>query len=313
MPQTFQSSTLGALFALVTAFMWGVLPIFLKLLLVDSDAYTITAVRFIFAGAVVLSIVLFNAKLPRIKGHGWSIWSLLLLGTVFLLINYVTNVLALEYISPSTVQLVMQLAPFLLIVGGIALYNESLSRPQLAGAIILFTGMAFFFNQRIPVIISSETERIEGVFIVVVSATAWAVYALTQKRLFSAFTSQQLTLFIYLLGGLILFPFSDLDSLFTFNSVQWFALLFCCVNTLVAYGAFTHAMQIWDASKVSAIISISPVFTYLSNKMAVALAPELFYEEQLNWAAYLGAFFIIGGAMLAALGKQSTRNSTADK
>lgn len=288
--------------------MWGVLPIFLKLLLLDSDANTITAVRFIFAATVVLCIVMSKSMLPRLKGHGRLIWLLLVMGTVFLLINYVTNVVALEYISPSTVQLIMQLAPFLLILGGVFIYGEHLSRMQTAGAIVLFTGMALFFNQRIPIIISSETERIEGVFWVVVSAIAWAIYALTQKRLLAAFTSQQLTLLIYIGGGLLLIPVSDFQSLSQFSTVQWLAMLFCCVNTLIAYGAFTHAMQIWDASKVSAIISITPVFTYVSNKIAVNVAPELYFSEEMNGVAYMGAAFIILGAMLASL---SARRKTA--
>ncbi|GAC28165.1 hypothetical protein GPAL_1292 [Glaciecola pallidula DSM 14239 = ACAM 615] len=32
--------------------------------------------------------------------------------------------------------------------------------------------------------------------------------------------------------------------------------MFCCANTLIVCGAFTKAIEIWDGSKVSAVISI---------------------------------------------------------
>ena len=40
-------------------------------------------------------------------------------------------------------------------------------------------------------------------------------------------------------------------------------LVFCSLNTVIAYGAFGEAMSHWDASRVSAVIALSPLLTLL--------------------------------------------------
>ncbi len=294
---------MGFLLALLTAFMWGVLPIFLKLLLEQLNAVTITSTRFLFAGIFMFVVLSANGALPKAKQSKGIIWVLFGLTTLLLLVNYVTNVIALAYVSPATVQLVMQLAPFLLMVGGVVFYKEVLSPWQLFGALILFLGLGLFFNQRIPVIMASTEESIVGVWITAISAVAWAGYALAQKKLLVSFTVKQLTLLIYVFGALVLLPFSDFTNLINLTSVQWWSLLFCCINTLIGYGAFTQALQIWEASKVSAVITIAPIFTYISNKIALEIAPDIYINADMDLFAYVGASMIIFGAMLAALAK----------
>lgn len=298
---------MGFLLAFITALMWGVLPVFLKVLLTSTDAYTITASRFIFAAVFVFISLSVSRALPGLRQANVSTWLVLLFATIALLINYVTNVIALDFISPSTVQLVLQLAPFLLMLGGVVLYKERFTKMQLFGAMVLFVGMGLFFNQRLPVIIASVEESIDGVIIVVFSAVAWAAYALTQKKLLFTFTSTQLTLVIYILGSLILLPMTNFVSLLTLTSWQALALLFCCVNTIIGYGAFTKAMHIWDASKVSAVITIAPIFTYISNKVAINIAPDVFFDAQMDALAYIGAMMVIAGAMTTAIGKRKLR------
>ena len=92
-------------------------------------------------------------------------------------------------------------------------------------------------------------------------------------------------------------------SLLQLTGLQYGALLFCCLNMVIGYGAFTEAMQVWQAAKVSAVIALAPVFTILSMKVAVWLMPAHFVSSQLNAMAYAGAFVVVAGSMLAALGK----------
>jgi drug/metabolite transporter (DMT)-like permease len=122
------------------------------------------------------------------------------------------------------------------------------------------------------------------------------------KKLLTSFSVKQLTILIYIIGLVVLVPFSDFGLLLHLNEAQLWSLLFCCANTLIAYGAFTKAIEIWDGSKVSAVISISPVFTYIGNKLAVAVAPDIFIDSDLDVYAYLGASLVILGAMTTSIG-----------
>jgi drug/metabolite transporter (DMT)-like permease len=289
--------------SLTTAILWGILPIFLKLCLESMDAVTITLYRFVVAGAFVLFVLMKKKSVPRLKSLGKNKSLLLIVATLCLVLNYVANVKGLEYLSPETSQVVMQVAPFLLMLGGVLFFGERLKKIEIAGAFLIFSGLMLFFNDRLKDLFLSLDQFTLGVLIVVFAATFWAAYALMQKPLLRVLTAKQLTLFIYVLGALMLLPFANLMQLFDMTSLQLFALLFCCLNTIVAYGAFTEAMFVWQASKVSAVISLSPLFTFISMFIAVHLFPEQVKASDLDMWAYIGGGIVIMGSALTSMGR----------
>ncbi len=295
----------GFLLAFLTAFLWGVLPVFLVLCLQVMDSKTITLYRFMFAAVAVGLILYKQNKLPAVLTFRHRTVMLTIGATAMLVINYVANVIGLKYLSPSSVQVLMQVAPFALMLGGILLYKESFNLIQLTGSVLLVSGLLLFFNQRFPQILASETEDTIGIVIVIAAALTWAIYALCQKKLMRSMGAMQLTLLIYIIGTFILFPFSDLGLLTNLNGLQAGALLFCCMNTVVAYGAFTESLRIWYASRVSAILALTPLFTYLSMLLAEYLAPNIFIQPDLDWLAYIGGMMVISGSILTALGKKA--------
>ena len=50
------------------------------------------------------------------------------------------------------------------------------------------------------------------------------------------------------------------------------ALLFCCLNTLIAYGAYAEAMHLGEVTRVSATVAVSPLFTSLATYAGGGLA-----------------------------------------
>lgn len=289
--------------ALLTAVMWGVLPVFLKLCLLYMDAVTITSLRFLSAAMILLPMLIMRGELTSLFNARWGLLSLCLLATLMLAGNYVATVQGLVYLSPESVQVLMQVAPLLLMLGGVVIFRESFSRLQLLGAAVLAVGLMLFFHQRIPQIVSSDQEQPIGIVIVVVAGACWAVYALIQKPLLQYFSARQLTFFIYIVGGLSLIPWTAPSGFLNLPALQIFALVFCCLNTLIAYGAFTHALGIWEASKVGAIVATAPLFTFLATAAAVRLWPDVFAATELDWLAYCGAGAVVVGSMMASLGR----------
>ncbi len=232
---------------------------------------------------------------------------MLFVATVLLVLNYVTSAHALNFLNPESAQVLMQIAPFMLMLGGVYLYKEVFTRQQKVGAILLFIGLVLFFNQRLPQIINSSHESPYGLFLIIFAAACWAAYALFQKPLLSSISARQLTFFIYIFGGSLLLPLTTPTSVFAMSALQFGALVFCCANTLIAYGAFTYAMGIWEASKVSAVIAIAPLFTIISSEIAIRLWPNVFVSSELDTLAYVGAFCVVSGSMLASLGRRTKR------
>jgi drug/metabolite transporter (DMT)-like permease len=295
----------GLSLAIITAVLWGVLPLFLKICLQAMDASTITAYRFLVAGAFVFGLLLVRRKFPKPAQLTGRTGRLLAIACVMLVLNYVTNVMGLSYLNPESVQVIMQLAPFLLMFGGVVFLKESFNRRQQLGALVLVIGMALFFNQRWQTLSQSTTESPVGMLIIIFAATAWAIYALIQKPLLTSLSAQQITLFMYLGGFVLLVPLTDFAALWTLNALQFWALLFCCVNTIIAYGAFTEAMQVWSAGKVSAVLATAPIFTYISMYVGVAWRPDIFVLTALDELAYIGAALVVIGSIYTSLAKQS--------
>tara|TARA_R110000751_G_scaffold55346_5_gene118825 strand:- start:10041 stop:10994 length:954 start_codon:yes stop_codon:yes gene_type:complete len=293
----------GFFLSLTTAFLWGVLPVFLTLCLEKMDAVTITLYRFFVAGIFVFLLLLKSKSLPRLPalGRNKSIW--LLVAALFLVLNFVANVQGLEYLNPETATIVMQTAPFMLMLGGVVFFKERLNRFEICGAVMLLLGLILFFNDRLADLFLSLTEFTTGVLIILFAAITWATYALMQKPLLKVLTAKQLTLLIYIIGFCALLPFSTLSLLMDLQMIHVIALLFCCLNTIVAYGAFTEALNIWQAAKVSAVLAMSPIFTFLSMLIAVQWLPQHFTASYLDPWAYIGAAVVITGSALTALGR----------
>ncbi|GAC14237.1 DMT family transporter [Aliiglaciecola lipolytica] len=294
----------GFLLSLITAVLWGVLPVFLQISLQALDSMTITWIRFLFAAIVVFVYLYVTKALPNLSKQVPKSQFILLIAALALVVNYVSNVHSLEFVSPETVQVVMQIAPILLMLGGIVFFKESLNLLEIVGAIVLFTGLGLFFSPKIGLLFNTVNDYNLGIFLIVLAAATWAGYALLQKILLRSFTAKQLTLLIYCIGILALFPFIHLSPVANMNGLQWSALLFCCLNTVIAYGCFTEALNVWSAAKVSAVIATGPLFTFISVLIAEYLLPEQFSLIQLDAFVILGAICVICGSMTTALAKR---------
>lgn len=294
----------GFLLSLLTAVMWGVLPLFLKLSLLDLDAVSITSFRFLFASLVVLLLLKVKGEIPAFRQFQPKIILLLFIAGMGLTANYVANVKGLELIDPESAQVIIQTAPFMLMLGGILIFKETFSTLQKSGALVLLIGFALFFEENLHQLLQGAGQYTAGVVTILFAAFAWAAYALVQKWLFSHFTAKQLTLIMYGTGAIVLMPFTAWTGLFSLSWLTGLALLFCCLNTLIGYGAFTAAMGVWQASKVSAVISLAPIFTILSMAVAVQFFPDYFVASDIGHIAYIGAGLVVIGSILTSLGKR---------
>lgn len=314
MHQITGKSLIGLLLALTTAVLWGILPIALKILLDVLTANTITAIRFL-AAAVIVGIWLgARGKLPKAALLITpKIAKLMLIAVAGLLSNYIMYLSGLNYLSAETAQVVIQLAPFLMMIGGVFIFKEHLLRWQKAGAVILVAGLLLFFNERlVQLILQAGTETL-GVLLVITAAVTWAAYALAQKQLLVHYSSKQIMYLLYVAGTIAFMPVSDFTALLMLSNLHWLLLIFCCLNTVVAYGAFAEALHHWEASKVSAVLAVTPLFTILFANIVGWLFPAYLSAQQLNLWSWLGAALVVVGSALTALAPQFVQYHSARK
>ncbi|MDX1537883.1 DMT family transporter [Arsukibacterium sp.] len=305
MHQITGKSVVGLLLALTTAILWGMLPIALKIVLDVLSANTITAIRFLAAAVIVGLWLAARGKLPAIKllFQPKVAW-LMLIAVAGLLSNYIMYLSGLNYLSAETGQVVIQLAPFLMMLGGIVIFKEKLLLWQKIGAVTLVSGLLLFFNERLWQLVIQAGSETFGVLLVIAAAITWAAYALAQKQLLVNYSSKQIMYLLYVAGTLCFMPVSDYAPLLTMSYLHWALLIFCCLNTVVAYGAFAEALHHWEASKVSAVLAVTPLFTILFANITGNLFPDFLQAQQLNLWSWLGALMVVTGSALTALAPQ---------
>lgn len=301
--QTKQQAGIGLSLALTAAVCWGALPIAMKQVLVVMEPYTVVWYRF-FIASIGLGIILFSRhQLPplRIFRHRrW--WVLLLIATGGLLGNFVLFSSSLKFLSPTTSQVIGQLSPVGMMFASVLILKEKMRGTQIIGAAMLLCGMLLFFNASLIEIFTRLTDYTVGVLLGMGAATVWVSYGVAQKVLLRRLTSQQILLLLYALCVLSITPWAQPETLFQLTRWQLICLLFCGVNTLIGYGALAEAMARWQAAQVSAIITLTPLFTLLFSDLLAILWPLYFATPALNLVGYIGAFVVVFGAMFSAIG-----------
>lgn len=292
----------GLFLALLTAVLWGVLPIKLKEVLRVMDPVTVTWFRLLVSGSILLAYLAARERLPMFRSLGKKgVW-LLLLAIAGLTTNYVLYLVGLSLLSPGTTQLVIQVAPILLLISSLFVFRERFSLTQGMGLLVLLIGFVLFFNQRLDELFSSLTAYTTGVLTVLMAAFVWTFYGLAQKQLLTVWNSLQVMMVIYLACALLLTPWAQPQQVIVLSALQGWLLLACCLNTLVAYGAFAEALAHWEASRVSATLALTPLVTLASVALAATWWPDHVQPEQINALAYGGAVLVMLGSALTALG-----------
>lgn len=299
---TEENWTKGLLLSLITVLFWSTLPISLKISLAATDALTLTWFRFLTAGLITLVILLSRNKLAEFKRLSPNQWTWLGVAALMLIANYVFFLIGMDMTSPANAQVFIQMAPLLMTLGGVLIFRESFSKMQMLGAMSIIIGLALFFKDQLQQIISSDYTL--GIWVMFAAALTWAIYALIQKKLAMVLSSQSILFFIYIFATVVLFFWSDFSDYQSITSIQWWAIAYACINTVIAYGAFAEALNHWNASRVGMVLALTPVITLFFINAFAYMFPHLLSSEAIQTVGYVGVVFIVCGSMLASLKKQ---------
>ncbi len=307
-----QRPLLGFSLALLATSMWGAVPIAVQKVLSVMSPTTIVWYRFLVAGLGLLVILGITKKLPKLTNLSFRQYKWILFGILGLSGNFFLFSSALQYISPTTTQVLSQLSPFIMMIVSVLLFRESFGLHQKIGLILLVIGLVTFFHQQFAEILQLGDYAL-GILFGVGASSIWVLYAISQKLLLARFSSQQILFIIYIGCAIV---FSSFATPSQFSELDGFTLgcfIFCCLNTLIGYGAYAEALNNWDASKVSAITVLIPIFTMLFSNIGYYSFPNIFADPQMNFLSYVGAFIVVSGTILSVLGHKLIKKNRIKK
>lgn len=294
---------LGLALSLVTTFLWGILPIALSVALQALDVYTVTWFRFVLAFGLLGVYLATRKQLPEPEKLRSASLGLLAIATIFLGLNYLLFLQGMVQTSPTNAQVLIQLAPVLMGLGALAVFKERYTLHQWVGLGVLSLGLALFFHEQLKMVIAAPATYLLGNGLLVIASATWAIYALAQKQLLQKLPSSTIMLVIYGGCAILFSPLATPQPLLILTPLQWGMLLFCGLNTLIAYGAFAEALEHWEASRVSAVLALTPIVTLISVWAVSLLVPTLIAPEHLTILGVLGAVLVVAGSSAIALGK----------
>ncbi|MDZ8026938.1 MAG: DMT family transporter [Nostoc sp. DedQUE01] len=294
---------LGLGLSLLTVLLWGILPIALIVTLQALDVYTVIWFRFLVSFILLFVYLVISGKLPKLERLGSNSAKLLAIATLFLAINYFLFMQGLALTSPANAEVLIQLATVLLGLGGLVIFHERYRLYQWIGVSVLTCGYFLFFREQLTNLITAPNTYILGSILIVLGAAAWAIYALAQKQLLQSLSSASIMLIIYGGCALLFTPLARVKLIFTLDALHSGMLIFCALNTLIAYGAFAESLEHWEASRVSAVLALAPIVTLISVAVVSAIAPDLIPPERFTFLGILGAGLVVAGSVAIALGK----------
>ena len=288
--------------------MWGVLAIALKVASKEIDSPTIVWFRFslAFSGMFVWMAVSNPKELKILYKPNW----LIVISSLALAWNYIGFMLGIQYTSPSNAQVAIQSGPVLLAVFGIFFFKEKISRIQIAGFLLSLLGFWIFYQQHVGAVpVGQEGQYTKGMLITLTGAVAWAIYAALQKKLVLDYSVGTLNVFIFGLPVLLYLPFVNFASLAHLSFGYWALLVFLGANTLISYGCLSLALKYLEAGKVSIIIVLNPIITFILMGILTWMQVTWIDGEHFSVLSILGALVALTGAILVVRKKKSPKET----
>lgn len=281
----------GVLYAMITALLWGFLPIFLKVSLKDLDPISIVWFRFTFAFSILFIYYLITDKkqLKIIKRPPL----ILVIAALALGVNYLGFMQGINYTSPSNAQVIMQTAPILLALVSVFFFKEKLNSKQLLGFGIAGFGLFLFYRNQLQAFVQDTDAFNTGFFWIELGAVMWVLYASLQKKMVQKHPAQLLNMVLYGIPAILYAPFVDFTAFSNLDFSSWMIVMFLGVNTLVAYGCLALAFKYTEAYKVSIILALNPIITLLSVAVLSAMQVTWLKAENLPSTLYLELYWLL--------------------
>jgi drug/metabolite transporter (DMT)-like permease len=189
----------------------------------------------------------------------------------------------------------------LLAVSGILIFKEKVVPRQIIGFLLVVAGLVLYYYEQGTFRSSNTGAFHAGILWVLFAAVAWAAYALLIKILLQRYPPMQLNLVIFGLPALLFLPFVEFSGFMSLSFIDWLIMIFLGLNTLVAYGTLSLAIQNIEANKVSVVLILNPILTFGIMGLVNLTNASWIAHEHYTLLSLLWASVVLAGALLTIL------------
>jgi O-acetylserine/cysteine efflux transporter len=247
-----------ALALFITA-IWGLNFSIIKLGLATLDPNLMASIRFALCA---LPAVFFVAR-PKVAWQYWVTYGLL-----FGVLQWGAVYAGIYFgLSAGLASLVLQVAVFFTMAGGVLFFHERVTAPMLLGTLVAFSGVALVF------VYADGQASLLGLCLVILAAVAWAASNLIVKRAkpenmfgFMVWSSLVAPLPLLMLSYLFAGPERISQSLSHIDGTAILSILFQVYpTTLLGYAVWNGLLKKYPVSTVAPLTLFVPVFGMLGS------------------------------------------------
>lgn len=297
-----QGLTKTYLLLLLVPLFWGGAFGVTKHVLTELPPLTISAVRFLLAGLILIGWMLWRQewKWHLIKGNLASLLGLGLSGVFFYNYFFAT---ALQYTSAVKAALVIVVNPVFTACAAILFFGETWNWRIGCGVLLSLVGVFFVVTQGNFALLTSQPWGLGEIYCLGAVAS-WVIYTLIAKKLMLKMSTTLMTTVSTVMGAIVLAlaaamtenQWGRLLNLSSQTSVEMFYL--AVFPTVVAFILYNWGIQRIGATKTSAYINLMPV-----NALWIAV---LFYGETVTLQHLVGMALTLSGVILTTQAKKSS-------
>jgi drug/metabolite transporter (DMT)-like permease len=242
---------------LITAMLWGTTYVLVSMGLEEMGPMMLAGIRYTLAGLILLPVLKRNhLELREYKAY---FWQLAALGVFSFTIGNGFVGFALEHLSSTSVSLLSNLSAPLIMIAGMAFLKESPAPIQILGVLVVFGGMALYFNPR------EFAEFNIGYLFMVISLLSFTAYNLLGRYLARSGAMPfliQTTIPFIVGGGILLILAFIFEGMPVFTLKALLIILFMALfNSITGYILYNQALADLTAIEVNIILKLSPFFT----------------------------------------------------
>jgi drug/metabolite transporter (DMT)-like permease len=92
-------------------------------------------------------------------------------------------------------------------------------------------------------------------------------------------------------------PMAKFVQLSGMPAVHWYLLIYLGLNTVLAYGSLAMAIKLTEATRVSVIITLNPIITFVTMAILTKMEVSWMDPEAFSLLSLFGALMVLGGAI----------------
>jgi len=257
-----KSKKVGLIAMLITALVWSVSFINIKVAVAVVPPMTLGLLRFIIASLIL--IVMVKVKKVDLHVDKKDRLNIFLAGAIGITLYFYFENNGIKYTSASASSLIIATVPVFSVIADALLYKIKITRKVFMSIITSLTGVLLIVGFNLEELVASGYAK--GYVMMFGAVGSWILYMIVTKPLFDRYSQLHLLFYQAVIGMICFVPFSIMEgfnySLLTANVMMHIAILGVFASAIGFY-TYLIALDVLGMSVSSVFLNLLPLLTVI--------------------------------------------------